>query len=669
MLSLLLCLLTAAPEPVRTHVPTIDDYFTLAVPTEIALSPDGAHLAYVQSAWDEKKEGRVNTLRLMDLTTGKVRVLLPGKPSPHGLVWAQDGKSLFFLANLEKKGSQVWQIPVGEGEAKPLTDLAGGIRAFDFSPDQQILYAIGDTDAIDPTFAELRKQFSKLEYGTSGKKHSVLWRIERDTNKAEKLTDGSVYLHEMAASPDGKRIACITAPDDTVASFEGRSEVAVLDLATKKLTPVPKAPYRQEVGSKYGWLEKMAWCPSGKTLAFGLAMDAFPCEVMLVSGFDEKLTTTRLDRTLDPGDGQGKRDVQVRGYGTPLAWRAEGELCFLADLRGRVATLVVSGLKEGKAAKCLTLTPGDVVIQAFSFAGKKVAYTLSSPTSYSDLHLQEGQGALKALPSINPQVATWRLPQLKVVHWKGYNGDRVEGILELPPDHKEGQKHPFIVCIHGGPSTCATLGQSWSINGNTYLACKGYAVLHPNYRGSTGYGDAFILGLNGKENQADVGDILTGADAMVEQGFADANRMAIMGWSNGGYLTNCAITKTTKFKAAISGAGIIDHMLEWGLADEPAYPMVFKQGKTPWQDREAYLASSPVWGLGSVKTPTLIHVGGNDVRCPPGHSHLLYRALKDYLNVPTELIVYPGEPHGLQRGSNRRAKYLWDLAWLEKWLK
>ena len=144
-----------------------------------------------------------------------------------------------------------------------------------------------------------------------------------------------------------------------------------------------------------------------------------------------------------------------------------------------------------------------------------------------------------------------------------------------------------------------------------------------------------------------------------------------MGWSNGGYLTNCLITlkdSPVKFRAASSGAGILDTVAEWGFNDEPGYPTVFKKG-LPWEQPDLYRKTSPTYGLGNVTTPTLIHVGGNDERCPPGQSRMLYRALKEYRHVPTELVVYTGEPHGLSRMSNRRAKMEWDLAWFEKYLK
>ncbi|MFO0968249.1 MAG: prolyl oligopeptidase family serine peptidase [Gemmataceae bacterium] len=145
-----------------------------------------------------------------------------------------------------------------------------------------------------------------------------------------------------------------------------------------------------------------------------------------------------------------------------------------------------------------------------------------------------------------------------------------------------------------------------------------------------------------------------------------------MGWSNGGYLTNCLITlkdSPVKFRAASSGAGIVDTVAEWGFNDEPAYPSPCKKGSPPGKRRTSTNAAPSTYGLGNVTTPTLIHVGGGDERCPPGHSRMLYRALKEYTKTPTQLVVYPGEPHGLTKMSNRLAKMEWDLAWFEKYMK
>ena len=274
----------------------------------------------------------------------------------------------------------------------------------------------------------------------------------------------------------------------------------------------------------------------------------------------------------------------------------------------------------------------------------------------------------RALTDLNPQTASWKLPRLSVVSWKGANGDTVEGILELPPEAKPGQPLPLVVGLHGGPTASVLYQLSYEIwEGRTYLPARGYAVLLPNYRGSTGYGDKFLTALLGNENDVEVQDILKGVDAMVERKIADPDRLGVVGWSNGGYLTNCLISTTTRFKAASSGAGIIDTAMQWGTNDEPAYMAVLKGG-LPWQRPDVYRRTSPTYKLDKITTPTVIHVGGADPRCPPSHSRMLYRALKVYNKVPTRLLSYPGEPHGLTKYDNRKAKMTWDVAWFDRYI-
>jgi dipeptidyl aminopeptidase/acylaminoacyl peptidase len=295
------------------------------------------------------------------------------------------------------------------------------------------------------------------------------------------------------------------------------------------------------------------------------------------------------------------------------------------------------------------------------------------PDGLATLRVFGSNGVGTDLLDPNPHTKTWKFPSVRHIAWEAPDGVRVGGPLELPYGWKKGDKPlPLVVAIHGGPTTSSPADLRFDPhNGRLYFAAKGYAVLCPNYRGSTGYGDKFVTDLIGNENDIEVKDILAGIQHLIKEGIADPERIAVMGWSNGGYLTNCLISlkdPPVKIKAASSGAGIVDTVAEWGFNDEPAYPKVFKQGH-PWETPEVYKKTSPTYQLQYVKTPTLIHVGGNDVRCPPGHSRMLHRALHEYLKVPTELVVYPGEPHGLGRLSNRIAKMEWDLAWFEKYLK
>jgi dipeptidyl aminopeptidase/acylaminoacyl peptidase len=406
----------------------------------------------------------------------------------------------------------------------------------------------------------------------------------------------------------------------------------------------------------------LAWSPDGKRFAFCAVFDGYPAELIIGEWENNGWSTHRMPR---------KEGVQVRGYGTPLRWITGDSLFGLSDSEGSVGLLSYNP----HTREVIANTEGGSIIYAFDISpiGGLPVVVRGTTQGFPELELGFGKDQRIVLTSLNPHADTWKLPTVEHITWKAADGTSVGGPLELPYGYKKGEKKlPLVVAIHGGPTTASYADIRFDPhNGRLYFAAKGYAVLCPNYRGSTGYGDKFVTQLIGNENDIEVKDILAGIQHLIKEGIADPDRIAMMGWSNGGYLTNCLITlknPPVKIAAASSGAGILDTVAEWGFNDEPAYPIVFKKG-LPWETPDIYRKTSPTYGIGNVKTPTLIHVGGGDVRCPPGHSRMLYRALSEYNKVPTELVVYPGEPHGLTKLNHRTAKMEWDLAWFEKYMK
>ncbi|HZZ77955.1 MAG TPA: S9 family peptidase [Gemmataceae bacterium] len=669
-------------QPTAKRAITVDDYFSQADLFGVAYSPKWT--AYVEGRWQESTDDRKTELWIVPSQGGTPRRLTSDRASSRAPQWAH-GNNLYYLANRKRDGekrppydgkAQVWRINVDGGSSQPITHVDGGVDAYQVARDHWSLYYLVHVDKTEDDWSGLRSKYSKLEYGHGQNRLGQIWKLDLTSYRAEKIIDAGRTIREFTVSPDGKRIAMITTPDDKVVSFEGKSRVDVWDAASGKITTVPEAVYRKQMPSPYAWLEGIAWNTAGTALAFGVIFDGYPAEIVIADLRDKEPQAFKMPRPTG---------IHVRGYGSPLQWVAgKDDLWFLAEEKGRVRLTIAEDVlndREGKNIKHVAVTPGDVVVESFSASQNSetpmdYAVTMATPTSFADVYAYNVKKKfssgkflpvlkLQKLVHVNPQADSWKLPQLSVVSWKGARGDQVEGILELPPDYKKGDKVPLVVEIHGGPTTATYFKLQYWIYGRTLLPAKGYAVLCPNYRGSTGYGDKFTADLIGHENNLDVEDILKGVDALVERGIADPDKLAVTGWSNGGYLTNCLITKTPRFKAAISGAGIVDAIMEWGSNDEPAYAMVFKQG-LPWTNPEKYHKASSTYQLGNIKTPTLIHVGGNDDRCPPGHSKMLYRALKEYLHVPTELVVYPGEGHGIMKYRNRRAKLEWDLAWLDR---
>jgi dipeptidyl aminopeptidase/acylaminoacyl peptidase len=665
--------LAALPAAERIHAISIDDYFSLATVSELAVSPDGQQIAYCERRWGKANEERQTSIWLV--STGRdprPRRLCFDGTDVGSLRWSGDGTRLYCLAGRTRAGekeppwdgtTQVWQVGLQGGALTAVTSVAGGVEGLAVAAREDLLfYALKKSAADEDDFTMLRTRFDRPQYGSGKRTVSEIWRLDLRNWRAEKIIDEKRYVREFAVSADGRRLAMISAFDDSVVKSEGESRVDIWE-GGKVSTPSTSA-YRAGAATPRAWLESLAWSADGQKIAFCTIFDAHPAEILIAVRTGGEWKMERMPR---PGS------VHVRGYGSPLKWHASGQLFFLAELSAR--TVVVPAdpavLESLPKAPLPDRTVYDFDIDA---VGKTGVYVIGRPDRFPEIYVSAFKpgAAFRRLTSLNPQAENWKLPLVKPIAWTGADGAPVGGILELPPDYQPGTRLPLVVGIHGGPTMAVFSALDFDpYLGRAWLPARGYAVLCPNYRGSTGYGDKFLRDLIGNENQADVADIVTGVQQLVRDGIVDPERIGIMGWSNGGYLTNCLITKKDlpfKLRAASSGAGIVDTVMEWGINDEPAYSMAFKKG-LPWETPDIYQKTSPTYGLGNIAVPTLIHVGEKDERCPPGHSRMLYRALKEYTKVPTELVIYPGEPHGLGKLESRRAKMEWELAWFEKYLK
>jgi len=262
----------------------------------------------------------------------------------------------------------------------------------------------------------------------------------------------------------------------------------------------------------------------------------------------------------------------------------------------------------------------------------------------------------------------FKLGRQEAIQWKGADGRTVEGLLTYPVDHQAGQKYPLAVITHGGPQASDKYSIGALSDEVQVLAGKGYASLQPNYRGSTGYGDAFLRDMIGHYFQNAHLDVMTGVDEVIRRGLADPDRMVKMGWSGGGHMTNKIITFTDRFKAAASGAGAANWISMYAQSD-----IRFQRtpwfGGTPWQKNapiEAYWNNSPLKDVANVKTPTIFFVGERDPRVPMPQSIEMYRALKAN-GVPTHLYVAPREPHGWGELRHQLYKVNAEIEWFEKY--
>ncbi len=657
----------AAP-PVRDHAIVAEDYFDLTVLGNLAVSPDGDQIAYTESRWGRGKEGRSTDLWTIGADGAELRRLTFDGMGASGPEFSPDGRTIFFLGKIDRGTDappdngkrQVWQISAAGGTPQPVTRAKEGVSHFTLTPTGDALIYTVEAETPEGDWQDLQGQYPDLEYGHGIKQLHQVRRLDLKTWRDAEIMAAERVIWDMALSPDGRKLALITTTDNELIFMEGWSDVQVLDLESGALSTVTPPDWRRDHPSPYGWLEDLAWSGDNQALAFAISYD----------GYASQIWVAEWDR-----QGQSLRKVarpEMVTYSGGLTWQGDKRtLCYRGESMARVQVFAAEEIKNGKQGKTRPLTIGDQVIAGFALdsGGRTLAAIVETITHTNDLFVFDKADRSRRLTNVNPQVDTWILPQIEHVSWTGADGDECFGILELPPGYTRADGPlPTIIELHGGPTASTQFKLRLWIYGRTLMASKGYALLSPNYHGSTGYGDEFLEKLIGRENEIEVTDITNGVHWLIDQGIADPAKVGVMGWSNGGYLTNCMITaEPDMFAAASSGAGVLDMVIQWGTEDTPGHVINFVEG-LPWQQAAHYQKASPLYHLDRVKTPTLIHVGGRDPRVPPAHSRALYRALRHYLDVPTQLVVYPGEPHGLTTHENRLAKITWDLAWFDKYL-
>ncbi len=553
--------------------------------------------------------------------------------------WNPDSRSIYFLHK-----QQVWRVSMQDGAIDPvrISHAQTAVKSFDV--------AVDDAGII-------HLYYVCHEGNGPGSQSRIYHDVLNSDVDATSFVIDSV-ARELAVSPSRRYIAIITTPDETLFSHEGWSELHLYETAAGTTHCITPPGWRDGHRSPYGWLTNLNWLGDGEALAFAVGYDGYPPLFYSAEIKDGQTTLAKLNRpaTLSPRDSSLHSRAGSR------------DLYFLAQEKGYQRLYCVPGVRGGQSGPLRTITPGNVVIGSYSVAADGAAAVVqSSPTRPNDIYLYRSDRKPARLTNINPQIDSWKVPQMSLVQWKGADGKTIEGVLELPPDYRGDTPLPMIVYLHGGP-TSSNLMRMRFFRGRVLLAAQGYAVFCPNYRGSTGYGDRFIEELIGNNNGIEVKDVLSGIETMVDRGIADPNKIGVKGWSYGGYLTNCLITHSDRFKAAITGASIVDMNMQWGLMDTPGWVINF-MGGLPWEKPNRYRNASPLHRLNRVTAATLIQVGERDPRCPPANAYSLHRALKHYRNVDTQLMVFPGEGHHLNRYEHLVQRMQWDLAWFDKYLR
>ncbi len=596
-------------------------------------SPDGTKVAFVVSD-PPKGEKRTRHIWLYDKSSDRALQFTYSEKSESSPRWSPDGKELAFLSGRGGDEEQIFILRSEFGEAAAVTKEKAGVKAFEWSPDGQTIAYL----APDPkSEAQEKKEKEKDDARVVDKedRRARLRLLHLASHESRALTDPHWEVKELAWLPDGQGIAVIATNRPASDQFTDRIyRVNIEDGRTRELL-APRGP----VGD-------LRISPNGMTLSFVGCRDDGPDAhdlflLPVIAGAARNLTGASLDRPI--------MNYRWAKGGWLIAVYAEG---FRSKFVG------YSGEGEKKESGQLPTNPNEFSVAATG----EIAFVGWNSTAMPELWLRDTKGDARPVSRLNDGLKDFAVAAPEFYKYKSFDGLEIEAALLKPAGYDGKAKLPLVVRVHGGPTgRWRDSIESWG----QLLAARGYAVLYPNVRGSIGYGQKFI-----EMNRADWGggdfkDVMAGVDDLITKGIADPERLGIGGWSYGGYMAAWAVTQTTRFKAAVSGAGMSDLISEFGAEEGPAYDEWF--WGTPYEKPEGFLNGSPVLYVKNAKTPTLILQGEADTTDPPGQSQELYRGLKRY-GVATELVMYPREPHGFREPKHRVDMLTRLVDWFDRYL-
>ena len=627
---------------------------------QVAISPDGSAVAYTLSApripGRDENGSAWTELHVVNFDGGRDRPFVVGEVNVSGVGWTPDGSHLSYLAKREgDEHTSIYIIPADAGESVRVYQGETNVLAYDWRPDGRGIAFIAAEPAPEDIEALREKGFNQEIYEED-------WRPRRlfvvDLPEGLAGPVGTPRMIDVAGqpwsvdwSPDGNRLLTDLSPTPLIDDRYMSRRLHVVDAADGRVLARLENP---------GKLGQFGWSPDGKNIALVSARsinDPKEGRLMIASSSGGEL------RDLVPN---------FEGHVEAFGFAANDQLIYLASVGvgSRVARVSLNGrrdevLYEGTDPVFTRLSLGD--------RGRSIALAGESAASPRNAYaLRVGRDAApQRVTDANPWLADYRLAQQEVVRWTAGDGLEIEGLLIHPLDRESGERVPTIVTVHGGPESHYRNGwlTSYSMPGQV-AAAQGYAVLYPNYRGSTGRGIAYSRADQGDGMGAEFEDILAGIDYLIQRGLADADRVGITGGSYGGYATAWGSTRhSERFAAGVMFVGISNQLSKTGTSDIPREMEAVHWLTNPYENQALFLERSPISYVNDARTPLLILHGKDDPRVNPGQSRELYRALKMVTDVPVRLVLYPGEGHGNRKAAARYDYSLRMLRWFDHFLK
>jgi dipeptidyl aminopeptidase/acylaminoacyl peptidase len=648
----------------------VDDLFEIRDVGDPQISPDGDWVAYTVRQPDPKTDKNETDIYMTRWDGSQTIRLTTSKGAETTPRFSPDGRFIAFLSDrdYDEETDQVWLLNRAGGEAERITEFKGGVLDIAWSPDGKKLALVvtdPDPNACDPEkeggkesceektpkpIVIDRYRFKLDETGYLGKQHDHLFLLDVSTRKSEQITSGQ-YDDEMPSwSPDGRSIAFVSKRADKDPDRGDNYDVYVLEAkagaSPRRLTTFEGSDDSPE------WGTPPAWSPDGKQIAYPLGdlqkyiYYVLPkIAIVPVAGGAPRVLTATLDLGV-----------------TMLRWSSDGRSIYgLLEDDGSVH-LAKFDAATGKVERILA-GPRTVVDYALGKDGR-IAVLHTTPDEPPEVFAVQGT-TLRPLSKQNQELLSQlRLGRTEQVSVKSKDGTMVTAFVVKPPDYQAGRKYPTILDIHGGP--VGQYQQEFTFDWQLFAA-NGYVVVGPNPRGSSGRGTEFCRAIYADWGNKDGQDVLAAVDYLVEKGIADPNHLGVGGWSYGGILTNYVIAQDTRFKAACSGASISNILAGYGT-DQYVVEYDNELG-TPWSTTETWIKLSyPFLKANRIKTPTLFLCGESDFNVPLLNSEQMYQALRTQ-GIDTELVIYPGQYHGIRKPTYLKDRLERYLAWYGKYLK
>ncbi len=655
-LAALLLAATAAP-PLPAQSPagatlTMDEVIDLVRVSSPRLSPDGSRVLFSRSEldWDEnRRDSRIWVVG----ADGEGARPFTGSTDDRSAEWSPDGRWVSFtrpVGSGDGRTRQLFILPLEGGEAVQLTHHATSVGGYRWGVDGRSIYFVANDSLPDEQEREREKGDDAVfvDEGPSGQAQGSwngVWSVTVDPadapHDATRLTPEKRRVGDFAPSPNGNFLAYSYRTENR-RNARHLSEIHLLATATGE---------EERITHNDAPESSIAWAPDGAALTF-VAPD---------------LETWELDQgnlyLYDIPSGETRQlmagtDIDMRGY----RWHPGGRLIEVAALDRTDANLYRLDVRSDELEAVTTLT-GIASSPSYDSRHNRAAFQFASPTEPGDLWIVDLAGGTPfRLTRANPTVADRALVEPEVIRWESHDGLEIEGILYTPP----GRTAPgaAVLEIHGGPAGVFTRG--FDADAQLLLA-EGYAVLQPNVRGSSGYGDELLRGNMNDIGGGDYHDLMTGVDAVIERGIAHPDSLAVKGWSYGGILGGWTITRTDRFRAASLGAMVADWRSEFGAGFNHDVVRWYLGGD-PWSNREHWTERSAYTHLDRVSTPTILFHGANDRTDTMEQSMNFFAGLR-HLGVEARFILFPREGHGIGEPRHRRTLMIEELRWLHQYVK